>query len=116
MRRSILKIIIFIMLTEVLFISNISASSGVECESGNFIYWLENGEAFIREYTGTDENVVIPSEIDGYPVKGINSIEKSGGWKSMISGTEPRKTDNLDHWNVKFEFEMRSSENKRFKI
>ena len=91
MKKMMLKIITFIMLTEALFIPNVSADFWTRYESGGFKYWLEDGSAFIRQYTGSDENVVIPSEIDGYPVKGIGSME----WNSPFFGNQREKRDKI---------------------
>jgi len=45
-----------------------------EEESGIFEYrFMDNGTAGIYRYNGTDENIVIPSEIDGYVVSAICS-------------------------------------------
>ncbi len=40
-------------------------------QSGDFEYTLSNDEATISKYIGTDEDVVIPDEIDGYTVVAI---------------------------------------------
>lgn len=38
-----------------------------------FIYSIENGKAIITGFTGKEESLVIPSEIDGFPVYSISS-------------------------------------------
>ncbi len=38
---------------------------------GKFWYSIENNEATIEEYSGNEDAVIIPSEIDGYSVTGI---------------------------------------------
>ena len=39
--------------------------------SGDYTYTVSNGEATITAYSGTETDVVIPAELDGYPVKTI---------------------------------------------
>ncbi len=42
--------------------------------SGNWWYAVSYGEATITSYDGSESNVTIPSEIDGYPVTGLDSV------------------------------------------
>ena len=50
-----------------------------EYRSGDWIYTLEeNGTAAIWEYTGRDEHVGIPAELDGHPVAAVRS-----GWRKL---------------------------------
>lgn len=37
----------------------------------NWGYYVENGKAYISEYKGSDSEVVIPEEINGFPVGGV---------------------------------------------
>lgn len=50
-----------------------------------FIYSISDGKAFIEGFTGRDEHIVIPSEIDGFKVYGItdNAFENYS-FKSVI--------------------------------
>ncbi len=41
--------------------------------SGDWKYTVSNGEATITEYSGSDAEVTIPSEIGGYPVTAIGA-------------------------------------------
>ena len=48
--------------------------SGCYFSSGDYSYYLTNdGAAEIREYYGSDADLVIPDTIDGYKVVGISS-------------------------------------------
>lgn len=40
---------------------------------GDFEYWIDDGEATITGYNGSDEDVVIPSELEGAPVTEISN-------------------------------------------
>ncbi len=39
--------------------------------SGDYVYTIEEEKAVIKQYTGTDGKVEVPSELGGYPVVGI---------------------------------------------
>ncbi len=41
---------------------------------GDWTYCFHNGEATIRLYTGTQNNVTVPSQLGGYPVTGIQDF------------------------------------------
>ena len=45
--------------------------AGTTYVSGDYEYSLEDGQAIITKYTGTDANVIIPSSVMGYEVVGI---------------------------------------------
>ena len=42
--------------------------------SDKFRYTISNGEVSIYKYVGSEREVVIPSEINGYPVTSIGSL------------------------------------------
>ena len=71
MRRKILGLTLLFVITTFLTMLNVSA--GEWGESGDYTYWLENGSIQIVEYIGTDENLLIPNTIDGYPVTEIQN-------------------------------------------
>lgn len=60
--------LIAVMLVSIIFSANVSAFANT---SGDYTYTVSNGEATISRYSGTEKDVVIPSELDGYPVTGI---------------------------------------------
>lgn len=69
MKKAINKIISMFLVTVLIFATTII---GVSAEtSKDYEYTVENGVATITRYTGNNENVVVPSEIDGYDVKSI---------------------------------------------
>ena len=62
------KLLIFIGL----FFSVFSVCCAEEINSGDWSFEVsETGTAFITAYTGTDSSVIIPEELNGYPVTGI---------------------------------------------
>ena len=56
-----------------------------EIDQDDFIYSVENGEATLVDYRGVEQVVVVPSEIQGYPVKRIKSLAfVNGVMKSLV--------------------------------
>lgn len=53
-----------------------------------FEYTLTDGKATIRKYNGTNTEVVVPSEIDGYPVAVVNGYAFSGHDITYLSLSE----------------------------
>lgn len=51
----------------------IDAATGQIIENSQFDYFEKDGEITITDYTGSDLEVVIPDEIAGYPVTGIDA-------------------------------------------
>jgi chitodextrinase len=60
------SLIIASMLTSFCFTDKINAY-----ESGDYVYEVQGGQVTIMNYTGTDEIIIIPSVLGGYPVKSI---------------------------------------------
>ena len=61
-----------------LFLSSLSAFA--TSPVSDFTYEIRVGQVTITGYTGSDEHVVIPSEIEGLPVKAIGeTLEEHGG-------------------------------------
>ena len=62
-----------------------TAATSTTLPSSVFIYSVENEKAIITGFTGNDEHMVIPSQIDGFDVYGIasNAFEKYS-FKSVI--------------------------------
>lgn len=62
-----------------------TATSSTTLPRSVFIYSVENGKAIITGFTGNDEHMVIPSQIDGFDVWSIasNAFEKYS-FKSVI--------------------------------
>ncbi len=54
--------------------------------TNNFKYTVENGEAEITDYIGSDEGVIIPSEIEGYSVTNIG--EGAFSWCESLTSIE----------------------------
>ena len=54
-----------------------------------FEYFIQNDEVYITKYAGDDENVVIPSEIGGFPVVGVNSLLGNYDRSTITSITFP---------------------------
>lgn len=59
-----------VLLVSVLTCLPLSVSAETE---GDFEYWINDGEAIIVGYNGSDENVVIPAELGGAPVTEISN-------------------------------------------
>lgn len=59
---------ILLMVLSILIPSNLSVSAAV---SGDYTYTLAGGEATLTKYSGSDTDIVIPAQIDGYPVVAI---------------------------------------------
>jgi len=67
------------------YVTDFMAMYGIPCEiqtdkvenadntNGDFDYSIENGGAVITGYTGSSDELVIPDELDGYPVTGIGA-------------------------------------------
>ena len=73
--------------------SSSSHSDSTESEA-RFLYSQSNGSAIITGYTGSDAHLVIPSEIDGYPVIAIgDSAFSSQTLKSVIVSNGIEKLD-----------------------
>ena len=69
MKKKLLRMLLFVITMYSLIIPNAYA---VEYKTdGNFKYYVEDGQAYLFEYNGDEENVVIPNEVEGLPVKGI---------------------------------------------
>lgn len=64
-----LSIITFMLISIILSV-NVSA---IAATSGDYTYSVKNGEATITRYNGTEKDVVIPSELGGYPVAEIGT-------------------------------------------
>lgn len=49
-------------------------------KGGNFVFYVEHGGAIIHSYLGTDEDVIIPDKLAGYPVVSIlnNAFSNQG--------------------------------------
>ncbi len=67
-----------------------------------FIYSISDGKAFIDGFTGNDEHIVIPSEIDGFDVYGItdNAFENYS-FKSVIISEGVEEIDWFAFYNCK---------------
>ena len=60
-------------------------SLGAVSPSGDFTYWVTGaGNAVISQYHGKTANLVVPSEIDGYPVTEIGNWV-FGDCKTLVS-------------------------------
>ena len=70
MKKYLLKVMLFVIIGYSLIISNVYAVEYKTC--GDFVYVVKGEYAYLREYIGTDENVIIPNNIDGYKVIGID--------------------------------------------
>lgn len=70
--------------------------------SSIFIYSISDGKAFIDGFTGKDEHIVIPSEIDGFKVYGIsaNAFENYS-FKSVIISEGVEEIDWFAFYNCK---------------
>ena len=63
-------------------------------ENGDYSYQVNaDGTATITDYNGTDEDVVIPSEIDGYPVSAIG--KQAFSYEDMKSLTIPEEVSTI---------------------
>jgi len=67
------------------YADDISKSASIDYATyGNFVYIIKADKtAEIVEYNGTDENVVIPAEVNGYTVTGIS------GWSGKPTNSHP---------------------------
>lgn len=67
------------------YADDISKSASIDYATyGNFVYIIKADKtAEIVEYNGTDENVVIPAEVNGYTVTGIS------GWSGKPTSSHP---------------------------
>ena len=70
MKKSTKLILIAVMITSIIFSINFSALANTD---GDYSYTVRNGEATISKYSGTQKDVVIPSELGGYPVVEIGT-------------------------------------------
>lgn len=69
---------------------------------GIFIYSISDGKAVIDGYTGKGDNLVIPSQIDGFDVYGISSNAFEGySFKSVIISDGVEKIDWFAFYNCK---------------
>ena len=69
---------------------------------GIFIYSLNDGKAIIDGYTGKGENLVIPSQIDGFDVYGISSKAFEGySFKTVIISDGVETIDWFAFYNCK---------------
>lgn len=59
---------VFLCLALVLSVISLFSISGFALESGDYTYELNGDEVTITAYTGSDDNISIPAEIDGHPV------------------------------------------------
>lgn len=62
-----------LLLTTAMLLAVLPLGVWADSETGDFIYTLSNGEVTITRYTGEGGDVVIPSEIEGYPVTTIGN-------------------------------------------
>lgn len=70
MKKSTKLSLIAVMLISIIFSINVPALANT---NSDYTYTVRNGEATISRYSGTQKDVVIPSELDGYPVVGIGA-------------------------------------------
>lgn len=63
--------VLSLLLTAAMLLAVLPLGVWADSETGDFIYTLSNGEVTITRYTGEGGDVVIPSEIEGYPVTTI---------------------------------------------
>lgn len=67
-----------------------------------FIYSISDGKAFIDGFTGKDDHIVIPSEIDGFKVYGISSNAfENYSFKSVIISEGVEEIDWFAFYNCK---------------
>ena len=63
--------------------------------SGEWQYYVGNGEAIITGYTGSSVEVVIPAEVDGIPVKQLNRIMLPEACERIFI---PSSVDHINSW------------------
>ena len=70
-------------------------SAAVAEVSGDFEYWVWNGEATITGYNGSEANLIIPAEIGGYKVTEIG-MEAFRNCTFLISVTIPDSVTSIN--------------------
>lgn len=87
---------LFLLVTLMLSLSSGAYTPGRDYEvCGDFGYRVENGKARLISYEANEENVVVPAEVNGYPVigLGINKPHTSGSMvfykKDLVSVSLP---------------------------
>ena len=73
MKKIFLVFSIFALLIQNIFTLNVMALNYGTW--GDYKYQIEDGTAYIVDYIGMDENIVIPSEVNGYSVTGVGFPE-----------------------------------------
>ena len=73
------------------------SSSAFAQQSGDFIYTVSGGTVTITKYTGSAEDVVIPSSIDGKPVVGIGDYAFTSCLR-LEKRDHPRQR--YEHWEL----------------
>ena len=69
---------------------------------GIFIYSLSDGKAIIDGYTGKEDHLVVPSQVDGFDVYGISSKAFEGySFKSVIISDGVESIDWFAFYNCK---------------
>lgn len=77
-----MKKIVGLMLVVALLVLPISMNKAYADMPSEFTYTVNNSMATITGYTGSSKDIIIPEEIEGYPVTGIgNEAFRSLGLK-----------------------------------
>lgn len=66
----------------------ISATTMGTQVSGNYHYFIDNGESVILSYDGKEKEITIPDTLGGYPVRYVNSLKKYYDWENEDSQEE----------------------------
>jgi len=79
-----------------------TTTSATTLPEGIFIYSLSDGKAIIDGYTGKEDHLVVPSQIDGFDVYGISSKAFEGySFKSVIISDGVETIDWFAFYNCK---------------
>ncbi len=106
MKKKVLSFIVVLSMLSALVLVPLPASAATY---GDFTYEVTDGKATITGYTGTETNVTVPGELDGYTVtaignsafRGINTIRKVVLPETIVSiGDLAFNCDNLANINL----------------